>query len=192
MKYIVLFKTPESLYFEEIKRKEDIKNFDVDGFLLNADEKECRRTIEFLKQKLKGSEKKIKIAVVGREDEFNRRALETLKIDYLVSPENTFQRDSLKQRASGFNHVLAEIAKQKNIAVIVDLTRLNSITDKKQKALRVAKIIQNIKICRKSNCPIKLATFAKNESELLDEKQIAAIGFSLGMSSQQAVEAFNF
>ena len=56
-----------------------------------------------------------KIAVLGRSGDFNRRALETLKIDYLVSPELGERKDTLKHRDSGLNHVLAKIAKEKGI-----------------------------------------------------------------------------
>ncbi len=179
MSDITLFKSSGSIFLKEISKKEDSILQDSDGFLLNMDEKEARRTIESLKNKNK------KIAILAIDDEFNRRALETLKIDYLVSPEFNPGKDNLKQRSSGFNHVLAEIAKKKNIQIVVDLTWLNSISNAKQKALAIARIIQNIKIARKSKIDLKLATFAKKPEEILDEKQIKAIGFSLGMSSNQ-------
>jgi RNase P/RNase MRP subunit p30 len=187
-KDITLFKNPESLYFQLIKKKDEIKNLDSDGILLDADEKECRRTIEFIKSK----NKKIKMGVIGRDDSFNRRTLETLKIDYLISPEITEQKDSLKQRSSGLNHVLAKIAKSKNIAIVEDISLINYQKDSKRKARLISRIIQNIKICRKAKCEIKLATFALSERELLDEKQIHSIGFSLGMSSQQVKDCFNY
>ena len=39
----------------------------------------------------------------------------------------------------------------------------------------ISRIIQNLKICRKAKLDLKLATFAKSEKDLLDEKQIKAI-----------------
>lgn len=185
---ITLFKNPESLHFQLVSKKEDVKNFDSDGILIDADEKECRRTIEFIKAK----NKQIKIAVLGRDDEFNRRALETLKINYLVSPELNDQKDSLKQRASGMNHVTAKIAAGKKIVIIEGINFILSQSDKKSKARLISRIIQNIKIYRKAKCEIKFATFAKSEEELLDEKQIAAIGFSFGASSQQVKNLFSY
>lgn len=185
---ITLFRNSGSLFFVKINRKEDVKDFDCDGFLIDADEKECRRTIEFIKSK----NKTVKIAVVGLDDEFNRRALETLKINYLVSPELTWQKDSLKQRASGMNHVTAKIAKDKNIQIIVALSVINLQKDRKMKAMFLSRIIQNIKICRKAKCSIKFATFAKTSEDLIDNKQAAAIGFSLGMSSEQTSECFTY
>lgn len=194
---ITLFKNQGSLFFKVINKKEDITSFDPDGFLIDADEKECRRTIEFIKSK-KVSQghppvgKQIKIAVLGRNDEFNRRALETLKINYLVSPELSEQKDNLKQRMSGMNHITAKIAKDKKIVIIEGINFIFSQDDKKSKARLMSRIIQNIKLCRKAKCEIKFATFAKTPEELLDEKQIAAIGFSLEMSSQQVKQCFDF
>jgi RNase P/RNase MRP subunit p30 len=179
---ITLFKREGSLFFKLIRRKEDTKDFDCDGFLIetNGNEKEARRIVEVIRAKSKGK----KIAVYGFSDEFNRRAIETLKIDYLVSPENNEGKDNLKQRASGFNHVMAEVAKKKDIKIVEDLTWLNSLSGKK-KAIAISRVIQNIVTCRKSKIDLKFATFANVESELLDEKQMKAIGFSLGASSQQ-------
>lgn len=178
---ITLFKSEGNLFFKQISKKEDIKDFDCDGFLLDCDEKQARRTIEFIKSK----DKNKLIGILALSDEFNRRALETLKINYLISPEFNEGKDTLKQRSSGFNHVLAEIAKKKNIQIVVNLSKVNSIDNKKEKAKIVSRILQNVKISRKSKIDLKLATFANSENELLDEKQIRAIGFSLGMSSQQ-------
>ena len=185
---ITLFKNSGSFYFQIINKKEDVKNLDSDGILIDADEKECRRTIEFIKAK----SKQIKIAVLGRDDEFNRRALETLKINFLVSPELNDLKDNLKQRASGMNHVTAKIAADKKIVIVEGINFILSQQDKKSKARLISRIIQNIKIGRKAKCEIKFTTFAKSEEELLDEKQIAAIGFSLGMSSQQVKQCFNY
>ena len=70
-----------------------------------------------------------RIAVFGREDKFNRRMIETCKIDYLISPERETEkfkrRDSLKQRDSGLNHYLAKEAKRKNISFIIDFSEIN-------------------------------------------------------------------
>lgn len=185
---ITLFKNPGSLFFVLIHSKQEIKNFDCDGFLIDADEKECRKTIEFIKSK----NKMIKIAVVGRDDEFNRRSLETLKINYLVSPELTSQKDNTKQRASGLNHITAKIAKDKNVVIVVAISVLNNIQNRKQRAILLSRIIQNIKICRKTKCEIKLASLVDSSGKLIDKKQAVAIGFSLGMSSQETKNCFEY
>ncbi len=163
-----------------IKSKSEIIQGDsCNGYLVDSDEKESRKIIDSLKHKDKI------IAVVARDDFFNRRALETLKINYLVGLEANPRSDTLKQRSSGLNHVLAKIARDKKITIIVNLGELIK-SDKDEKARRISRIIQNIKICRKANCDIKFATFAKSKDELIDEFAIKSLAFSLGMSSQQA------
>ena len=164
---------------KKISSKSGISGKDkIDCYIIDADEKTARSITASLKQKnFKG-----KIAVMGRDDNFNRRALETLNISYLISPEKNHYRDTLKQRDSGLNHVLAKIARQNSIEIIIDFADVNSIDSKKQKALRLSRIIQNIKICRKAGCNIKIWDFTNKA----DKKQLQSFGFSLGMSSQQA------
>jgi len=165
-----------------LRNKSEIKESDnSDIYILDSDEKTARSILESLKQK----NIKKKIAILGRDNNFNRRALETLKIDFLISPERELpkdkKKDTLKQRDSGLNHVLAKIAKEKNISIIIDFNDFNSIKDKKQKSLRLARIIQNIEICRKAKCNVLICDFSNQTKE----KELRAFGFSIGMSSQQ-------
>ncbi len=177
--------------FKFIKSKSDIQaSDDYDTWIIDADEKIARGIIESLKQK----NIKKKIAVLGRDNSFNRRALETLKINYLVSPErelsenyNDKRKDTLKQRDSGLNHVIAKIAKEKDIAIVIDIDDFNSIKDKKKKAQRLARIIQNVKICRRAKCKLLIWSLSGE----IDKKAIEAFGFSIGMSSQQVKESVN-
>lgn len=183
---INLFKSPKALFFRKIKTKAEITG-DCDGFLIDSDEKEVRKITEILKAK----EIKKNIAVVARDDEFNRRVIETCRIDYLVSPEFNPGKDGLKQRSSGLNHVVAKIASEKNVAIVVNFTVFNKL-EKKEKAQKIARIIQNVKICRKANCKIKIATFASSTEELRDKHDLMAFAFSLGMSSEQVASTFEF
>ena len=57
---------------------------------------------------------------------------------------------------------------------------------------RLEKIIQNIKICRKVNCKIKIANLAKDKKNIVDEKGRISFGISLGMDSVQSSEAIKF
>jgi len=154
--------------FKKIKSKKEISDKE-NGYLIDANEKEVRRIIDALK----GKEKII--AVLGRDDEFNRRMLEKTKIDYLVSPERRHVKDSLKQRDSGLNHVLGRIAKEKGIGIVVDFNSLMKM-EKMERARSIARIMQNVKICRRAGCKIKI---------LGDEKAGKSFLYSIGASSQQ-------
>lgn len=163
-----------------IKSKAEIKEPFPEMYLIDADgnENSARAMIESLKNKKFSG----KIGIFGWNDSFNRRAIETLKIDYLISPEKNTGKDSLKQRDSGLNHVVVKEAVRKNIAVVIDFDDVFEIKDKKQRAIRLAKIIQNVKVCRKAGCRILIWGNA-------DKYALQSFGFSLGMSSQQVAEA---
>jgi len=164
---------------KKIKSKSDISVKDnCDIYLIDADEKIARSIIASLKD----SKSKKKIGILGRDDGFNRRAVETLKIDYLVSPERGDKKDSLKQRDSGINHVVAKEAKEKGIVIVIDFDEISKL-GKKEKALRISRIIQNVKICRKAGCKFEIW------SDSVDEKGLKAFGESLGMSSLQVRDA---
>lgn len=177
-------KKEDSFYFNQAFSKKDIselKNFD--GFFIDADENECRKIVESLKNSGK------KIAIKARDEIFNRRVLETLNFDYLVSLEINKGKDTLKQRSSGLNHVVAKIAAKKNIAIVVSLQDLFNFTGK-ELSVYISKIIQNIKICRKAKCDMKIASFSKKQTYSTKERQ--RLGVSWGMSSQQAKATVSF
>lgn len=186
MKDINFFKMKDSLFFKKIKSKSELnKNDDCDGYFIEAPEKECRRIIESLKESGK------LVAVLGIDNVFNRRAIETLKVDYLVSPEFGSLPDTLKQRDSGLNHVLAKEAVKRNVKIVIDFSRISKLEEKK-KSLTIAKIIQNVKICQKTFCEIKIASFATEEENVVDVNSRIAFGFNLGMSSLQTKNCVEF
>ena len=196
-KDITLIPAKDTIFLKKIKSKSEISKLDKqDGYLIDADEKEARKIIDFLRAKSRENDllrnrRCLMIAVLGRDDLFNRRVIETMKIHYLVSPEAGWRKDTLKQRDSGLNHVVAKIAREKAIAVVIDLSALNKLKAK-DKALRLARIMQNVKICRRAKCKIKIATFAEKKQELISERDIQAFAFSLGMSSEQVKDAMKF
>jgi len=179
MKDINLFGTENSIYLKKVRTKAEISG-DWGGYLIEGSEKEARKIIASLKdKKFRG-----KVGLVGGDDAFNRRAVETLKMDYLVSPERGAKKDSLKQRDSGINHVVAKMAKEKGVAIVIDFSEVAGLKGK-DKALRLERIIQNVKICRKVGCKIKIWG-----SE--DKKALESFGVSLGMSSSQARDSTLF
>ncbi|MEA3248452.1 MAG: RNase P subunit p30 family protein [Nanoarchaeota archaeon] len=186
MKDINLFRTKDSIFLKKIKSKSEIlKTNNCDGYLIEASESEARKIIE----SLKGKEKII--AIIGGDSLFNRRAIETLRIDYLISPERGSKNDSLKQRDSGLNYVVAKEAAKKDVSVVIDFSDMSRLQGK-EKALRLSRLIQNIKVCRKAKCSIKIASFAGNVKNVIDKKSLSSFGISLGMSSEQSRDAVRF
>lgn len=127
--------------------------------------------------------KKKQIVIKAQNIEFNRKILEYGRFQILLSPElsQDIKKDGLKQINSGLNHVLAKIAAKNNIAIGIDIQDLSQ-KEKKQKAIIMSKIKQNIKVCRKANCKLALLNYK-------DKKDAFEFLISLGASTKQAKEA---
>lgn len=185
---ITLHKEKNTIFLMEVTSKDKLpKEIEADGILVNTNgnEKEARRIIDVLRGK------KIKIAVRAYDNVFNRRVLETMKIDYLVGIEEEVKRDTVKQRDSGLNHVLATIAQNNNIAIVIDYGGVMNLGSK-ERAINLSRIIQNIKICRRAKCDIKIASFAMNKEKFISKKDRQVFLYTLGVSSEQAKKAVEF
>ena len=183
---INFIKEKNSLHLKKISSKQDIDNA-YDGFLINTkgDEKEARKIVDALKKSNKT------MCVMGSDNMFNRRVLETMKVHYLVSPEIYHKRDNLKQRDSGLNHVTATIAAKNKIGIIIDMANLQK-QERQEKAQRLARIIQNIDIAKKAKCDIKVASLATTKEQTISKENRKNFLISLGASTQQAKKACVF
>ena len=113
-----------------------------------------------------------KIIFTSNDDELNRKILEKEKIDVLLLNQKE-RKDRQKQRDSGFNHVLAKLAKKKNVAIGINL---DEIIESKEKAKILARIEQNIKLCNKNKLHMKFISKKKRS-----DYDIKALGLVLGM-----------
>jgi len=109
-------------------------------------------------------------------DELNRKILEKENINILLINQ-TGRKDKQKQRDSGFNQVLAKIAKKKNIIIGINL---DEIINSKEKSKILARIRQNIKLCNKNKLKIKFIS-SKQKRDLHDLK---SLGLVLGMPTK--------
>ncbi len=116
-----------------------------------------------------------KIIFSSEDDETNRKVLEKEKIDILLLNQSG-RKDSHKQKNSGFNHVMAKLAKKKNIVIGINLDELIKSSEK-EKAAIIARIRQNIKICSKNK--LKMKFIYKNQKRSLHD--LKALGSVLGM-----------
>lgn len=123
------------------------------------------------------------IIVEAQNDEFNRKILEYGKFNILLSPEKGARKDTPKQLDSGLNNVLVDIAAKNKVAIGINLEDIKKL-DKKAKATRLARIKQNIKICRKAHCNIKVINYT-------DKIDAFNLLISLGASTEQAKKAIS-
>ena len=147
--------------------------------------KQDARTHPISLQKLPGSSgEKHPIIIESQTPEFDRAILEYGKFQVLLSPEKNGKKDKPKQLDSGLNHVLANISEKNNVSIGINLEEISKL-DKKSKAIRLARIKQNIKILRKSKT--KLAILYNS-----DKKNAVNLLLSLGASTQQTKETITF
>ena len=125
------------------------------------------------------------IIVQAQNDSFNRKILEQNKNLILLFPDNSNRKDKIKQLDSGLNHVLAKIATKNHIKIGINLHSLQKL-DNKQKAIQLARIKQNIQICKKAKTPMRIYPLQENP------EQTKALLLSLKASTSQAKQATTF
>ena len=138
------------------------------------------KTFEKARAKIRTLKKENKKIIFSSDnDELNRKILEKEKIDILLLNQEN-RKDFMKQRNSGFNQVLAKIAKKNKVTIGINL---DEIIESKypEKSRIIARIKQNVKLCNKNKLKMKfIPQKKKNERNLHDLK---ALGTTLGMST---------
>ncbi len=121
-----------------------------------------------------GQAQKKQIIFSSDNDDLNRKVLEKLPIQILLINLSK-RKDFQKQRDSGFNQVLAKIAKKNNITIGINLDEiLNAKTNEKVKIL--ARVEQNVKLCNKNKLKMRFIT-----KEQKDSYDLKSLGLVLGM-----------
>jgi len=115
------------------------------------------------------------IVFSSNNDELNRKVLEKLPINILLINQ-TNRKDRQKQRDSGFNQVLAKIAKKNKITIGINLDEIIN-SKQKEKAEILARIQQNIKLCNKNN--LKMTYISQKHNK--DTQNLRSLGLILGM-----------
>jgi RNase P/RNase MRP subunit p30 len=121
------------------------------------------------------------VIVRARNDEFNRKIFENPDIDTIIGLEIHERKDYLKQRDSGLNEVLCKLAKKNNIKIGIDIQEIKKLTEKKQKAIILARIKQNIELCKRTKT--KIVFIPK-----IIKQEATSFMLSLGADTQQAKE----
>ena len=116
------------------------------------------------------------------DDEINRKILEKTDTHTLLLNQMG-RKDFQKQRNSGFNQILAKLAKKKNITIGINLDEIIKSSEK-EKAQILARIMQNIKLCNKEKLKMKFI-YKNHKRNLYDLK---SLGLILGMPTWMVKE----
>ena len=130
---------------------------------------------DFQKARKKIRENPRKVVIFSSDDdELNKKILEKENIDILLLNLSS-RKDRMKQRDSGFNHVLAKLAKKKNISLGINLDEIIN-SKSKEKSEILARVRQNIKLCNKNKLKMKFISSKKR-----DRYNLKSLGLVLGM-----------
>ena len=127
---------------------------------------------EILKLKKENKE----VIVLAKDDDFNKKIFEMKNVDIVVGLEFG-RRDKLKQRNSGMNEIIAKLAKNNNIKIGIDVNRIQKL-NKLDKGRVLSRIIQNIRLCRRTGANIILLN--------RDSRTASSFILSLGGDTKQA------
>ena len=130
-------------------------------------------------QKAQGIEKEIIFS--SNDDELNRKILEKENIGVLLI-NMIGRKDRMKQRDSGFNHVLAKLAKKKNIVIGINLDEITS-SKGKEKSDILGRVRQNIKLCNKNRLKMRFISTERGNSY-----NLKSLGLVLGMPTWMTKE----
>ena len=122
-----------------------------------------------------------KLVFSSDDDELARKILEKEDVQ-IYMPILFYKKDRQKQRESGLDHVMAKIAKKKNILIGINLREIISARGTK-KAEILARISQNIKTCNKNK--LKMVFLDFGEKNVYDLK---SFGLVLGMPTWMTKE----
>ncbi|MDD5192890.1 MAG: hypothetical protein PHH54_05830 [Candidatus Nanoarchaeia archaeon] len=133
---------------------------------------------EARKEILKLKKENKKVIVQAQDDEFNRKIFENKDVDIVTGLEFN-RKDRLKQRDSGLNEVLCKLASKNNIKISIDIREIQKLP-KKEKAIILSRIIQNIKLCRRTKTEIIFIPELKKQDAF-------SFLLALGASTNQAI-----
>ncbi len=135
------------------------------------------RETDFQKARRRIRENKEKeIIFSSNDDELNRKILEKLPVNVLLINQSG-RKDRMKQRDSGFNQVMARLAKKNNVAIGINLDEIIDAKTSKEKSQILARVRQNIKLCNKHKVKMKFIAKSKEKNSY----DLKALGLVLGM-----------
>lgn len=143
---------------------------------------EARKQIE----KLKRESSTEQVAILSQDDEFNRKALEIKGLNILIINEDFEKKDYSKQRNSGLNEVLANICKQKDIEIAIQIDKISK-KNSLEKAKSLSRLRQNIMLCRKSD--VKIVFLTESPANKSKTNELKSLLLTLGASTKQSSEA---
>lgn len=117
----------------------------------------------------------------------NRALIEKAILLNFYNLENSERQDFIHHRNSGLNHILAELLSKNNHTLFISFKNLlNSFPV--QRARKMGRISQNIRLARKFNFSVKIASFASTPMQMRAPSDLLSLAKVLGMDTVQIRE----
>ncbi len=97
------------------------------------------------------------------------------------------KRDFMHQRASGLNHILCAIARDKKKTIGFSFSTILNSHGTAQAQL-IGRLMQNIRLCRKFKVSMFIGSFAKNPFEMRAPRDLGAFFQAIGMTGGEVKE----
>jgi len=117
-----------------------------------------------------------------------RLVMESGNIDVMYGAEELEKRDRLHCRMGGLNHILCKLARENNIIIAFSFSSLLSVYCIKRSII-LGRMRQNIRLCRRYNNLICLASFATKPYDMRSPLDLMAFGALIGMHPSEAKKA---
>ena len=132
-----------------------------------------------LKNEVKKAKSENKIIIYSSDNEdLNRKVLEKLDVNIVLINQSK-RKDFQKQRNSGFNQVMAKIAKKKKVTIGINFDEIIETNSSREKSEIIARIKQNIFLCKKNN--LKMKFIIQKEKNERNKHLLNSFGLILGM-----------
>ena len=132
---------------------------------------------ELLKEIDTARNKKLKTVFKADSEDMLRFALERTSVDIVYGMESIHPKDSLHYVRGGLDQILCKLAAEKKKILAFSFAELLDSPDKKR---LLARIMFNVKLCKKYKVSIVLCSFANVKEELRSVKDLQALGRVLG------------
>ena len=132
---------------------------------------------ELLKEIESARDKKLKTVFRADSEEILRFALEKNGVDIIYGMESINPKDSLHFVRGALDQILCNIAAEKEKILAFSFAEILNSHDR---AKVLARIMFNVKLCKKYKVPVMLCSFASSREEMRSAKDLQALGRVLG------------
>lgn len=122
--------------------------------------------------------------------EKTRHAIEKGPVKIFYNLEVHSERDGLHQRKSGFNHVLAALAHEKEKIIAFNFNAILRAAGH-QRSVLLGRMRQNVRLCRKYKVMMLIMSGATHLYEMRAGHDLIAFGELIGMTPGEAKQAMN-